>query len=128
MTFFHCVHEVNMMSLEFQDCDYCHEDWFGTRQKKAQLPGGFESEVFKKTNFLRAPMNQWLDPSRPICENCLLEAKRRASDGLAKEPLRFTRANYADPGATLPETDAKSCLPFNTLFVFSRYMQLASVS
>ena len=51
-------------------------------------------------------MNQWLDPSRPICENCLLEAKRRASDGLAKEPLRFTAANYADPGVTLPETDA----------------------
>ena len=110
MTFFHRVHEVDayMMSLEFQDCDYCHEGWFGTRQKKAQLPGGFESEVFKKTNFLRAPVNQWLDPSRPICENCLLEAKRRASDGLAKEPLRFTKANYADPGETLPETDALS--------------------
>ena len=108
MTFFHRVHEVDtyMTSLEFQDCDYCHEGWFGTRKKKAELPGGFESEVFKKNNFLRAPVNQWLDPSRPICENCLLEAKRRASDGLAKEPLRFTAANYADPGVTLPETDA----------------------
>ena len=110
MTFFHRVHEVDtyMMSLEFQDCDYCHEGWFGTRKKKAELPGGLESEVFKKTNFLRAPVNQWLDPCRPICENCLLEAKRRCSDGLPKEPLRFTKANYADPGETLPETDALS--------------------
>ena len=57
MTFFNRVHEVDtyMTSLEFQDCDYCHEGWFGTTKKKAQLPGGFESEVFKKTNFLRAP-------------------------------------------------------------------------
>ena len=108
MTFFHRVHEVDtyMTSLEFQDCDYCHEGWFGTRKKKAELPGGFECEVFKKTNFLRAPVAQWLDPSRPICENCLLEAKKRASEGLVKEPLRFTAANYADPGVTLPETDA----------------------
>lgn len=54
MTFFNRVHEVDtyMTSLEFQDCDYCHEGWFGTTKKKAQLPGGFESEVFKKTNFL----------------------------------------------------------------------------
>ena len=53
MTFFHRVHEVDtyMTSLEFQDCDYCHEGWFGTRKKKAELPGGFESEVFKKTIF-----------------------------------------------------------------------------
>ena len=110
MTFFHRVHEVDtyMTSLEFQDCDYCHEGCFGTRKKKAELPGGFECEVFKKTNLLRAPVAQWLDPSRPICENCLLEAKRRCSDGLPKEPLRFTKANYADPGETLPETDALS--------------------
>ena len=47
MTFFNRVHEVDtyMTSLEFQDCDYCHEGWFGTTKKKAQLPGGFESDV-----------------------------------------------------------------------------------
>ena len=92
MPFFHRVHEVDrhMMSLEFQDCDYCHEGWFGTRIKRQDLPGGFESEAYKKTNFLQAAQTQWLDPARPICENCLLEAKRRASEGLPKEPLRFT--------------------------------------
>ena len=107
MTFFNRVHEVDrhMVSLEFQDCDYCHEGWFGTRIKRQDLPGGFESEAYKKTNFLQAPQTQWLDPARPICENCLLEAKRRAAEGLPKEPLRFTAGNYADPGEALPETD-----------------------
>ena len=110
MTFFNRVHEVDrhMMSLEFQHCDYCHEGWFGTRIKRKDLPGGFESEAYKKTNFLQAAQTQWLDPARPICENCLLEAKRRAAEGMPKEPLRFTSANYADPGETLPETDALS--------------------
>ena len=108
MTFFNRVHEVDrhMMSFEFQHCDYCREGWFGTRIKRQDLPGGFEPEVYKKTNFLQAPQTQWLDPNRPICENCLLEAKRRAAEGMPKEPLRFTAANYADPGETLPETDA----------------------
>ena len=108
MTFFNRVHEVDrhMMSLEFQDCDYCHEGWFGTRIKRQDLPGGFESEAYKKTNFLQAAQTQWLEPARPICENCLLEAKRRAADGLPKEPLRFTANNFADPGEALPETDA----------------------
>ena len=108
MTFFNRVHEVDrhMMSLEFQDCDYCKEGWFGTRIKRQDLPGGFEPEAYKKTNFLQAAQTQWLDPNRPICENCLLEAKRRAAEGMPKEPLRFTAANYADPGDTLPETDA----------------------
>ena len=107
MTFFNRVHEVDrhMMSLEYH-CDYCHEGWFGTRIKRQDLPGGFESEAYKKTNFLQAPQTQWLDPARPICENCLLEAKRRAAEGLPKEPLRFTAGNYADPGEALPETDA----------------------
>ena len=107
MTFFNRVHEVDrhMMSLEFQDCDYCHEGWFGTRIKRQDLPGGFESEAYKKTNFLQAAQTQWLEPARPICENCLLEAKRRAADGLS-EPLRFTANNFADPGEALPETDA----------------------
>ena len=108
MTFFNRVHEVDsyMMSLEFQHCDYCHEGWFGTRVKRQGLPGGFESEAYKKTNFLQASQTKWLDPARPICENCLLEANRRAAEGMPKEPLRFTAANYADPGETLLETDA----------------------
>ena len=108
MTFCNRVHEVDtyMMSLEFQDCDYCHEGWFGTRKQKQDLPGGFESECFKKTNFLRASEPEWLEAGRPICENCLLEAKRRAAEGLPKEPVRLTAKNFADPGYPLPETDA----------------------
>ena len=108
MTFFHRVHQVDsyMASLEFQECDYCREGWFGTSRKRSELPGGFESETYKKTNFLRAPQSQWLEASRPICQNCLLEAKRREMSGLPKVPVRFTAANYADPGDTLPETDA----------------------
>eukprot|EP00434_Breviolum_minutum_P034662 symbB.v1.2.030682.t1/scaffold3473.1/size82075/2 len=108
MTFCNRVHEVDtyMMSLEFQDCDYCHEGWFGTRKQKQDLPGGFESECFKKTNFLRAFEPEWLEAGRPICENCLLEAKRRAAEGLPKEPVRLTAKNFADPGDPLPETDA----------------------
>ena len=44
MPFFHRVHEVDsfLTSLQFQECDYCHEGWFGTRRKKQELPGGFE--------------------------------------------------------------------------------------
>ena len=82
MTFFNRVHEVDsyMMSLEFQHCEYCHEGWFGTRVKRQGLPGGFESEAYKKTNFLQASQTKWLDPARPICENCLLEANRRAAE------------------------------------------------
>ena len=108
MTFCNRVHEVDtyMMCLEFQDCDYCHEGWFGTRKQKQDLPGGFESECFKKTNFLRASEPEWLEAGRPICENCLLEAKRRAAEGLPKEPVRLTAKNFADPGDPLPETDA----------------------
>ena len=37
---------------------------------------------------------------------CLKEAKKRAQDGLPKEPFRLTAENFADPGDTLPETDA----------------------
>ena len=60
MPFFHRVHEVDefMVSLEFQDCDYCHEGWFGSSRKREDLPGGFESEAYKKTIFLRAPESQ----------------------------------------------------------------------
>ena len=72
MTFFHRVHPVDsyMASLEFQDCDYCQEGWFDTSRKRSELPGGFESEKDKKTYFLRALESQWLEASRPICQNC----------------------------------------------------------
>ena len=90
MPFFHRVHEVDefMVSLQFQDCDYCHEGWFGSGRKREDLPGGFESEAYKKQFFLRTLESQWLDSSRPICQNCLLEAKRRATEGYPKEPVR----------------------------------------
>ena len=48
----------------------------------------------------------WLEPGKPICENCLIEAKMRAKAGMPKEPFRLTDANHADPGETLAETDA----------------------
>ena len=110
MPFFHRVHEVDsyMLEMEFQDCDYCKEGWFGIAagRSKTRLPGGFESQAFQKTNFCRAPEKDWLEPGRPICENCLHEAKERAKVHLPKEPFRLTAANHADPGDTLPETDA----------------------
>ena len=52
------------------------------------------------------PKKDWLEPERPICDMCLKEAKKRAQDGLPKEPFRLTAENFADPGDTLPETDA----------------------
>ena len=123
------------MSLEFQHCDYCHEGWFGTRIKRKDLPGGFESEAYKKTNFLQAAQTQWLDHARPICENCLLEAKRRAAEGMPKEPLRFTSANYADPGENTARDRCtefflkkRFCRQFSTLCVFARYTPQDSVS
>jgi len=36
----------------------------------------------------------------------LKEAKKRAQDGLPKQPCRLTAENFADPGDTLPETGA----------------------
>ena len=110
MPFFHRVHEVDayMLDMEFQDCSYCKEGWFGiaTGRGKSRLPDGFEGQAFQKTNFCRAPEKDWLEPSRPICENCLHEAKERAKAQLPKEPFRLTAANHADPGDSLPETDA----------------------
>ena len=110
MPFFHRVHEVDayMLDMEFQDCAYCKEGWFGiaTGRGKSRLPGGFESQAFQKTNFCRAPEKEWLEPGKPICENCLHEAKERAKAQLPKEPFRLTAANHADPGDSLPETDA----------------------
>ena len=110
MPFFHRVHEVDayMLEMEFQDCSYCKEGWFGiaTGRGKSRLPGGFESQAFQKTNFCRAPEKEWLEPGKPICENCLHEAKERAKAQLPKEPFRLTAANHADPGDSLPETDA----------------------
>ena len=108
MVFFHRVNEVDtfLSELEFQDCSYCHEGWFGTKRTKAQLPGKFEMQTFQKTNFVQMPKKDWLEPERPICDMCLKEAKKRAQDGLPKQPFRLTAENFADPGDTLPETDA----------------------
>ena len=110
MPFFHRVHEVHeyMLKLKFQDCSYCKEGWFGihTGNDKSRLPGGIESQAFQKTNVCQALEKEWLEPGKPICGNCLIEAKKRAKAGMPKEPFRFTAANFADPGETLPETDA----------------------
>ena len=110
MPFFHRVNEVDahMLKLEFQDCSYCKEGWFGihTGGDKSRLPGGVESQAFQKTNFCQAPEREWLEPGITICENCLIEAKKRVKAGMPKEPFRLTEANFADPGETLPETDA----------------------
>eukprot|EP00434_Breviolum_minutum_P046505 symbB.v1.2.042114.t1/scaffold9269.1/size3754/1 len=110
MPFFHRVNEVDeyMLKLKFQDCSYCKEGWFGihTGNDKSRLPGGIESQAFQKTNFCQALEKEWLEPGKPICENSLIEAKKRAKAGMPKEPFRFTAANFADPGETLLETDA----------------------
>ena len=110
MPFFHRVNEVDeyMLKLKFQDCSYCKEGWFGIHagNDKSRLPGGIESQAFLKTNFCQALEKDWLEPGKPICENCLIEAKKRSKAGMPKEPFRFTAENFADPGETLPETDA----------------------
>ena len=66
--FFHRVNEVDtfLNELEFQDCSYCHEGWFGTKRTKAQLPGKFETQTYQKTNFVQMPKKDWLEPERPI--------------------------------------------------------------
>ena len=99
MPFLHRANEVDeyMLKLKFQDCSYCKEGWFGVQ-------GGIESQAFQKTNFCQALETEWLEPNKPICENCLVEAKMRAKAGMPKEPFRLTSANHADPGETLPET------------------------
>ena len=113
MPFLHRANEVDeyMLKLKFQDCAYCKEGWFGvqTRKDKSRLPGGIESQAFQKTNFCQALETEWLEPNKPICENCLIEAKMRAKAGMPKEPFRLTSANHADPGETLPETDDLTC-------------------
>ena len=110
MPFLHRANEVDeyMLKLKFQDCSYCKEGWFGvqTGKDKSRLPGGIESQAFQKTNFCQALEKEWLEPDKPICENCLIEAKMRAKAGMPKEPHRLTGENYADPGETLAETDA----------------------
>ena len=53
-----------------------------------------------------SPETEWLEPGQAICRNCLAEANARAKDGLPRCPFRFTAANNADPGMSLPETDA----------------------
>ena len=70
----------NSMDAESQDCSYCKEGWFGihTGGDKSRLPGDIESQVFQKTNFCQALEAEWLEPGKPICENCLIEAKKRA--------------------------------------------------
>ena len=74
MSFFHRVNEVDeyMLKLKFQDCSYCKEGWFGihTGNDKSRLPGGIESQAFQKTNFCQALEKEWLEPGKPICENC----------------------------------------------------------
>ena len=77
MAFFSRVNEVDtyLNELEFQDCSYCREGWFGTKRLKAQLPGKFETQTYRKTNFVQMPQKDWLDPEKPICDMCLKEAK-----------------------------------------------------
>ena len=92
MPFLHRANEVDeyMLKLKFQDCAYCKEGWFGvqTGKDKSRLPGGIESQAFQKTNFCQALETEWLEPNKPICENCLIEAKMRAKAGMPKEPFR----------------------------------------
>jgi hypothetical protein len=56
------------------------------------------AKLSKKQTFAELLKKNWLEPSRPICENCLHEAKERAKAQLPKEPFRLTAANHADPG------------------------------
>ena len=66
MTFFNRVHEVDrhMMSLEFQDCDYCKEGWFGTRIKRQDLPGGFEPVKLTRKQFFASSTDAVAGPQQ----------------------------------------------------------------
>ena len=85
-----------MLKLKFQDCSYCKEGWFGvqTGKDKSRLPGGIESQAFQKTNFCQALETEWLEPNKPICENCMSHRSHNARQGrMPKEPFRLTSAN-----------------------------------
>ena len=92
-----------MLKLEFQDCSYGKEGWFGihTGGDKSRLPGGVESQVFQKTNFCQALETEWLEPGKPICENCLIEAKKRAKAGM--------RENLFDCQLQTMQTQERPC-------------------
>jgi hypothetical protein len=53
MAFFHRVNEIDTIlnELEFQDCSYYYEGWFGTKRTKTQLPGKFETQTYQKKEF-----------------------------------------------------------------------------
>eukprot|EP00435_Cladocopium_sp_Y103_P046401 s3767_g13.t1 len=93
MPFFHRVHEVDahMLDMEFQNCSYCKEGWPGVAYLVT-----WKAKPSRRRIFCRAPDKDWLEPGRPVCENCLHEAKERAKAQLPKE--RLTAANHADPG------------------------------
>ena len=80
-----------------------HCDW---ARQESPTWRALRVKPFRKPIFCRAPEKDWLEPGKPICENCLHEAKERAKAQLPKEPFRLTAANHADPGDSLPETDA----------------------
>ena len=109
MPFFNRVNEIDSFLLDqhtFSACDYCKEGWFGTVLPKQKMPGGFETETFKKMNFVVVPLHQRLQRDRSICVSCYKEAQDRQKQGLVPEPVRLTDENWMDPGASLPETDA----------------------
>ena len=111
MTYYHRVSQMDEFLLDkhrFQACDYCKNGWFGTNLPKTALPGGFETQTYKKTNFLVVSNSERLHPGKDICRNCWNEAQDRRKAGLSPEPVRYTGGNYMDPGPTLPETDALS--------------------
>jgi hypothetical protein len=51
---------------KFQSCEYCMESWFGTCVPKSAMPGGFESQTYKKMNFLLMPPEEALEPGKAI--------------------------------------------------------------
>ena len=109
MPFFHRVNEIDSFLLEhhsFSVCDYCQEGWFGTSLPRNKHPGGFETETFKKMNFVVMPVQERLQRDKSICVSCHKEAMDRQKCGLVPEPVRLTDANWMDPGISLPETDA----------------------
>ena len=54
---------------KFQSSHYCMEGWFGTCVPTSAMPGGFESQTYKKMNLLLMPPEQALEPGKGVSQN-----------------------------------------------------------
>ena len=117
--------DAYLQSYHFVHCDYCERGWFGTNRPPPR--GASLNDVHKRyMNFVLAEERLWLDPARPMCQECCQEVQgacrrmaeegargerqeaqgacpRRAPEGTRPEtlePQRFTSVNHMTFGPT----------------------------